>query len=184
VLHTRADIVMVSNLGAAPAAHSVPALAPYDLTPAEVYQQGLLFHGPQLHALAQIEGCDASGMVASLHSAPAPAMWMRQPMRPHWLADPLVLDGAMQMVILWTRHQRGAPSLPVHIRRYRQWRRAFPSEGVRALVAVERSTDRLALCNVDFVDPEGRLIARLEGYEAVIDPALDLAYRRKALVLA
>src|SRR5439155_24488670 len=114
VLHARAEIVLASTLPAAPAARPVPALAPYELTPAEAYAQGLLFHGPGLHAIEQVSGCDAAGISALLRAAPAPARWVRQPLRPQWLADPLALDGVLQLVILWTWQRHGAASLPCH----------------------------------------------------------------------
>jgi NAD(P)-dependent dehydrogenase (short-subunit alcohol dehydrogenase family) len=184
VLHARADMLLAASLPAVPQARPAPRLAPYEMSAAEAYRQGLLFHGPRLHAITRVEGCDDGGVVGQVLAAPPPGEWMRQPLRPHWLADPLVLDGALQLVILWTRQQRGAANLPCHIRRYRQWRRHFPTEGARVVVLVERSSERLALCDMDFVDAEGRLIARLEGYECVIDPALERAYRRNAVSVA
>jgi NAD(P)-dependent dehydrogenase (short-subunit alcohol dehydrogenase family)/acyl carrier protein len=183
VLHARAEIVLAGSLPGGPAPRPAPPLAPYEMTAAEAYRQGLLFHGPRLHAITHVEGCDTAGVIGQVQAAAPPNEWLRRALRPHWLADPLVLDGALQLVILWTRQQRGAANLPCHIRRYRQWRRGFPADGARVVVFVERSSERLALCDMDFVDAEGRLIARLEGYECVIDPALERAYRRNAVVL-
>jgi acyl transferase domain-containing protein/NAD(P)-dependent dehydrogenase (short-subunit alcohol dehydrogenase family)/acyl carrier protein len=184
VLHARAEIVLASSLPAGPSPRPAPHLAPYEMTAEEAYRQGLLFHGPRMHAVTHVEGCGTAGVIGQVQAAPPPGEWVRQALRPHWLADPLVLDGSLQLVILWTRQQRGAANLPCHIRRYRQWRRNFPADGARVVVFVERSSERLALCDMDFVDAEGRLIARLEGYECVIDPSLERAYRRNALVLA
>src|SRR5262245_54959054 len=65
-LHARAEIVLVSSLPAAPAARPAPALARCELTPGEAYAQGLLFHGPNLHAIEQIAGCDAAGISGQL----------------------------------------------------------------------------------------------------------------------
>jgi hypothetical protein len=44
--------------------------------------------------------------------------------------------------------------------------------------AIERATDLHALAEIDFLDAEGKLVARIEGYECVIDPALQRAFRR------
>jgi NAD(P)-dependent dehydrogenase (short-subunit alcohol dehydrogenase family) len=184
VLHARAEIVLANSLPAGPPPRPAPPLAPYGMTAGEAYRQGLLFHGPRMHAITHVDGCDTAGVAGQVQAAPPPGDWMRQALRPHWLADPLVLDGALQLVILWTRQQRGAANLPCHIRRYRQWRRGFPSDGTRVVVLVQRSSERLALCDMDFVDADGGLIARLEGYECVIDPALERAYRRNAVVMA
>src|SRR5262249_60214465 len=56
-LHARAEVMMVSRLPAAPAARAVPALAAYELSPGEAYQQGLVVHGPAVHAPARGDGC-------------------------------------------------------------------------------------------------------------------------------
>jgi hypothetical protein len=156
---------------------------PYGLTPAEAYRQGVLFHGPELQGIVEVEGCSDMAIAGTLRAAPPPAAWLRQPLRQHWLADPLVLDAAFQLLILWSVEHKGAVNLPCHIRRYRQYRRSYPAEGTRAAVRIERASDLHALADIDLTDGRG-VIARLEGYECVIDPALGRAFRRNALVPA
>jgi acyl transferase domain-containing protein/acyl carrier protein len=176
VLHARAELVLASSLPPAPPPAELPVLPAYPHTPREVYDGGMLFHGPDLQGIEQIDGCGEGGIAGVVRSAPAPAHWLRQPLRQHWLTDPLVVDGSFQLMILWSLARRGAASLPCHARRYRQYRRAFPTNGVRVAVRVGRATDLHALADIDFVDRDGRLIARLEGYECVIDPALRRAF--------
>ena len=67
---------------------------------------------------------------APVQSAPAPVAWEAAPLRSRWLADPLVLDASFQLMILWTVAERGAASLPTHVRAYRQYRVSFPASGV------------------------------------------------------
>ncbi len=50
-----------------------------------------------------------------------------RPLRQRWLADPLVLDCSFQMMVVWSQERHGAPSLPCHIARYRQYQRSFPA---------------------------------------------------------
>jgi NAD(P)-dependent dehydrogenase (short-subunit alcohol dehydrogenase family) len=178
VLHARAEVVLANALPAAPEPQPLPALDAYPLTPDEVYRQGVLFHGPDLRCLERVEGCGEAGVVGVVRAAPAAAEWMRQPLRKDWLSDPLVIDGAFQLAIVWTHEQRGAGSLPAHVSRYRQYRRAFPAGGVRVAVAVERAGDRHAIMDVDFVDPDGGLVARIEGYECVLDANLAKAFQK------
>src|SRR5437588_3083146 len=47
VVHSRADIILTTDLPAAPAAGAVPSLPPFPLDPEDVYQR-VLFHGPEL----------------------------------------------------------------------------------------------------------------------------------------
>jgi acyl transferase domain-containing protein len=177
VLHARAEVVLADTLPEAPAAHAAPAGRPYPHGPDAIYRD-LLFHGPDLHAIERVAGCGEEGLSAAVRAAPPPAAWLRQPLRQRWITDPLALDGSFQLMTLWTRELRGAPSLPCFARRYRQYRRGFPPGGVRVVARVSRATDRLALADLDYVDADGRLVARLEGYECAADPALQRAFRR------
>ena len=93
--------------------------------------------GPRFQALLQIEGCGPSGIVARARTGPLPAEWLRQPLRQRWLGDPLVIDAALQMLILWSWDSHQAPCLPCRIGRYRLYRRTFPVGEVR-LVAQDR----------------------------------------------
>jgi hypothetical protein len=177
VLHARAEVVLAAELPPAPDPAADPDLARMSLTPAEAYGQGVLFHGPDLHAIERVEGCGPDGITGWLRAAPAPAAWLRQPLRPRWLADPLVLDGAFQLLILWSQEHRGAANLPCLLGRYRQYR-PYPTGLTRAVAVVSHATDGLARADIDLTDEQGRLVARLEGYECVLDLALARAFRR------
>jgi acyl transferase domain-containing protein len=183
VLHARAEMVLANQLPTAPAAAIAPSCRPYTDTPEDVYQN-LLFHGPDLHGIEQIEGCGERGIIAKVRSAPPPGDWIERPLRQRWLADPLVLDCSFQMMVVWSQERRGAPSLPCHIARYRQYQRAFPATGVRVVAVVTRDSDLHALADIDYLDERGQVVARLEGYECVIDPALRRAFGRQPLASA
>ena len=182
IVHARADVVLMSDLPPVPSAASLPSLEPYPRSVAEAYES-LLFHGLDLQGIEQVEGCGAAGIVATVRTAPAPLEWVRQPMRQRWLADPLALDCAFQLMILWTFERHGAGCLPCFAARYRQYRRAYPADGVRIAARVTRDTGMHVWADLDFLDDEGRLVARLEGYEAVIDANLRQAFRRKLSVV-
>ena len=85
------------------------------------------------------------------------------------------------MMVVWSQELHGAPSLPCHMARYRQYQRSFPASGVRVVVRVTRDSDLHALADIDYLDERGQVLARLEGYECVIDPALRRAFRRQPL---
>ncbi len=181
IVHVRAEVVLGGGLPSAPAAAPRPALGLYARPVADAYQT-LLFHGPELRGIDRVVGCGAAGIVALVRTAPLPAEWVKQPLRRRWLADPLALDCAFQVMILWSFERHGAGCLPCFAGRYRQFRRAFPSDGVCVAARVTRDTATRVVADIDFLDGDGRLVARLEGYEAVIDPNLRQAFRRNRLV--
>jgi acyl transferase domain-containing protein/NADP-dependent 3-hydroxy acid dehydrogenase YdfG/acyl carrier protein len=181
VLHARAELVLVSDVPRLPAALPTPELRPYPRTIEEVYAD-LLFHGPLMQGIESVEGVGRQGIVARVRSSPAPAAWLRNALRQRWLADPLALDAGFQLVILWSLEHGGAPSLPCRVGRYRQYRKAFPADGVRLVVRLTRAGDLSAAADIDYLDAAGQVVARMEGYECAIDPGLRRAFSRRELV--
>jgi acyl transferase domain-containing protein len=180
VLHARADLVLVSDLPPAPLAGEPPAAGEYLLSREEIYRSRL-FHGREMQAVEEVESCSEEGIVVRARTAPAPANWLRQPLRQKWLTDPLALDAAFQALILWSIDRHNAAGLPCVAARYRQYRRSFPSGFVRLAARITRSTDLHNLADVDILDDDGRLVARLEGCETVLDASLQRAFRRNRL---
>jgi NAD(P)-dependent dehydrogenase (short-subunit alcohol dehydrogenase family) len=179
-LCARAEIVLAEALPDAAPMLRGEGLAPYRRERLELYDE-ILFHGADLQGIELVEGCSAAGIAGTVATAPAPTAWLRQPLRTAWLADPLALDSAFQLMVLWCAEQQGAVSLPCHVGRYRQFRRAFPREGVRVVARVTEHKGQLARADIEFLDLAGQLVARMENYECVIDPALNPAFRRNRL---
>ncbi len=140
-----------------------------------------LFHGPTLHGITAIEACSADGIVVTARPAPSPWSWMSEPARGSWLADPLVIDSALQAIILWSQEFRGKPCLPCAIASYRQYRRTFPKDGVRIVIQIHESPDQLIRCDVEFIDLHGALVARMEGCESVADASLSAAFQKNKI---
>jgi NAD(P)-dependent dehydrogenase (short-subunit alcohol dehydrogenase family)/acyl carrier protein len=183
VLSARAEVVLTTPLPEAPRdriAAAPLAVHEYPHTLDKVYGE-LLFHGREFQGILNVEGWSDSGIVAAVRTAPAPEEWIRRPLRQRWLADPLALDASFQLVILWTLQKYGALNLPCYAARYRQYRRSFPADGVRALVRVTKHSDLHAVADIDYHDAAGQLVARIEGYECVMDASLQRAFRRRVV---
>ncbi len=181
ILHAAADVLLTTeNLPAAPE----PVLV--DIPGggfADAYSIGVLFHGAALHGIERVEGLAERGIAAILKAASAPIKWMTHPLRGTWIADPLALDSAFQMMILWSAAQRGAPSLPSAFARYRQFVSVFPKGGCRAVIAVALGISTIAVATIQFFDRQGNLLASAEGCEFVVDAALRDAFRLNRLGL-
>ena len=145
--------------------------------PQAFYQQ-VLFHGDALHGIERIIRLADDGMTATIRSAPVPAQWLVDPLRSRWIGDPLVLDGAFQMAIIWCHEQRRRLCLPSYAATYRQYREKFPSDQVTVVLTVTAVTDRKMTGDFDFLDAKKEVVARLTGYEAIMDPGLADAFKR------
>jgi malonyl CoA-acyl carrier protein transacylase len=182
ILHARAEIVLATRLPEGiRSIIEIPA-TPYLPPNGELYDRERLFHGPELHGIEQVIGCAAKGIAALVKGAPPPAGWIRQPLRSIWITDPLVLDSAFQLMILWSFERFGAGSLPCFAGRYRQFIEAFPREGVQVVIRVTAEREQSATADMEFLDRHsGKLVARLEDYECIIDPSLKQAFQRNQL---
>ncbi|OGA15682.1 MAG: hypothetical protein A3H32_04625 [Betaproteobacteria bacterium RIFCSPLOWO2_02_FULL_63_19] len=181
VLHARADVLLAEEtLPAAPAAEVVNISG--EAIP-DAYALGVLFHGVALQGIERVEACAERGVAALIKAASAPIKWMRNPLRGTWISDPLALDSAFQMMILWSAAHRGGPSLPSALARYRQFVGAFPKGGCRAVIGVALGISAIAVATIQFLDHQGNLLASAEGCEFVVDEGLRDAFRLNRLKL-
>lgn len=178
-LHATAEILLADTLPAAPSI--APAVKRNGILSKSVYGDGRLFHGPDFQCIEALEVCNPANAAALVRSSPAPKTMIAQPLRPAWLADPLALDAAFQLMILWSTAQRAAPSLPCALRSFRQFA-AFPKTGGSRVVASITSAETpVAVADLQFFDRNGGLVALGEGYEFVVDANLREAFRQNHL---
>lgn len=183
VIHARASIILNDGLPTPSKTRlEVPATA-YQAHIAEMYQN-VLFHGRELQGIERVDRLSSQGFRGWVTTAPAPSAWIRKPLRNTWLADPLVLDSAFQLMILWCQEIHGTRSLPCHAGRYQQFRRSFPNDGVQVIANITRQSPQRVLADIEFQDNAGALLARIEDYECVLDAALERAFRNNQLPTA
>ena len=182
VIHSRAKAVLVDRFPDAPpfTGNGKNGSRPYPRQVNTIYQD-ILFHGDRLRAIETIDEYSDHGMTAKLVAAPKPEVWMQDPIQEHWMADPMVLDGAFQMAIVWCFEQTGKVCLPSYTRTYRQYRSAFPSGGAKAVMTVTSQSQRKMVADFTFLDHDDQVVATLSGYEAIIDDALMHAFKNNGL---
>ncbi|MFS8070345.1 MAG: polyketide synthase dehydratase domain-containing protein, partial [Byssovorax sp.] len=139
-------------------------LAPWGDRP--IYDGGLLFHGPRFHAIRSIQGASAEGIRAMLIGA-RELGWPGEAQR----TDPAIVDGALQLALLWTRERLGQASLPMAIAAF-DWHATGPVEGpVRAVVHGREADSTHAVCDVLLEDARGAVLGALRGVETIVRPA-------------
>ena len=154
--------------------YSEGRIFPYTIS--EVYDK-ILFHGKDLQGLKKISYFSESGISAQVASAPSPDAWLKKPLRPSWVSDPLVIDAAFQLASIWCYTERGAVSLPTFVKTYRQFVSNFPSSGITIKLEVQQVTKNKLTGTFLFIDDQNCIIAVLSGYEAIIDPSLYKAFK-------
>lgn len=180
-IHSRATIVLATKLPVAPI---VPATAAegcsYSRPIAEAYAS-LLFHGPDLQGLRHIDCLGPDFASALVATAPPPGRWLARPLRSTWLADPLVLDCSLQLMLLWSWEHHGTPMLPTAIGTFRQYCLAYPHSGVRVNAGIVNQSKQHVEVDIEFVDEGGKLLARLERGEWIRDISLTDSFQRNRL---
>ncbi len=178
VIHSGATAILTDRLEPPPAFDLSAYIGTngYSKTIDEIYEN-ILFHGIELQGIREIMGYSSRSITARISSAPSPAAWMAEPMRSKWIADPLVLDSACQMAILWCFEERGMVSLPSYSASYRQYRDVFPLDGVTAVLEIKEAGDHKIKGDFTFLDNHEVVVARMTGYEAVMDQSLSKAFK-------
>lgn len=86
--------------------------------------------------------------------------WPTEP----WVSDPALLDGALQLALLWAGHVTGGGSLPTVIDRVHLFEAPVPGRHTAALVG-RRTTSNMVVCDILIRSSTGAPVAVLEGIE-------------------
>jgi NAD(P)-dependent dehydrogenase (short-subunit alcohol dehydrogenase family)/acyl carrier protein len=173
--HYRASVQLTGGGAARSSASSPSALQdapPFPLSIGDAYRD-LLFHGPLFQGIEAIGALDERGASATL-LASEPARCVAGADGAQWLLDPVLLDSALQVQVLWARLQWDVTLLPAQIGGYRRLGAALPGERVRHELRI-RPASSAPLCHADhwFFGADGRPLALMEDVVGVGAQALN-----------
>ena len=132
---------------------------PFPATRAEIYG-GQLFHGPAYQALDELVGIGDAGAVAWIRTSRPADLGVAGP---RWHTDPVVIDAAFQLGVLWVQHRLGSGVLPSTVRSVR-W--AGPLRGSRVQCRLRVGDDVTAqggTFSVALLDEDERVVATIDG---------------------
>lgn len=180
--NAKAQIILADNAykTKSPEAESIDVAKKYPFTMKEVYDK-CLFHGEFLQAIKSVEGWSETGIKALSKTSKPVEDWSTRPSFTSWQSDPLMIDAAYQLMILWTEEACGAPSLPSYAKSYRQYIKSFESQDVTISAKAAKKGSSMATAEIDFITSDGKVAARLEGYECTINEALHKAFAERNL---
>jgi acyl transferase domain-containing protein/NAD(P)-dependent dehydrogenase (short-subunit alcohol dehydrogenase family) len=172
--HYRATVELANGEGLPPL-QSLSPIAP-ELLSSEPFEGAVydrLFHGPLYRVIEQVVGLSDKGAVAWIRRSSPGLQGMGGAAlsgpAARWQTDPLAIDGALQLMLLWVREKRGAGALPVALGTVR-WR-DNGSQRLRVDLQVQ-GTSRSGTFSASFFDPDGELVGQLEGGEYTAAPGL------------
>ena len=154
---------------------SVPPLAGLhllEMSCEEIYKEWL-FHGPLFQCISNIEGFCQDGMRATMQTS-NPQKCLTEDVSDSWLVDPVVLDGGLQLALIWARQHHDITVLPSFIRAVHVYKPFSLREYLFCqLEVVEVVHPQSIIFNIYFMDENRQLFGMIEGVEATGSQALN-----------
>ena len=134
---------------------------PADLAPwsSVIYDGEVLFHGPAFQVIRSVDGIADGGLTATLEGVTARG-WAGP-----WQLDPALLDGGLQVAVLWAQRKLGVASLPTTIARLHIYRPGPAAGIVRCVLAGREASHERAVSDAVFLASDGSVVAELRGIE-------------------
>ncbi|MCA9776269.1 MAG: polyketide synthase dehydratase domain-containing protein [Candidatus Eremiobacteraeota bacterium] len=95
-----------------------------------------------------------------------------------------MVDGVLQLGILWCWDKLGKPSLPNGFESYQQFVRRYPKNSVQAALRVTSHTERTLTADCELSDAKGNTVALFTGLQWTADDNLKSAFGRTGAVAA
>jgi len=180
-MHANGNILLDTHLSDPPVLDRSRqiSLTPSDLSMDRVYDE-ILFHGQDLHGIKAVVGCSPMGIEVLAKHAPAPEAWLTSPHKNKWILDPLIMDSAFQAAIIWSHETLGMVCLPTYIANLRIYKGIEAHGGdVSIILTVNEQTSHTIKGYFTFIDEQGKVLASITGFEAVMDPTLGDKFKQK-----
>lgn len=163
VLHYTLDVLLGARLEnvAELAQKRLPALRPWQPESGAIYD-GRLFHGPDLQVIESLQGIGANACSGTLVS--------RIPHAFGYVAHPDVLDGGLQLAVLWVHEHKGCESLPTGFGQFRMHRAWHHGEPVVCEAYCEAQTSLMTRWTLLYRNTSGDLLASIEGLKIHLLP--------------
>jgi acyl transferase domain-containing protein/acyl carrier protein len=123
------------------------------------YHGDALFHGPAFQVLEGMD-CAATTATAALHGLTTVG-WRGD----GWATDPAALDGCLQAALVWGFERLGRTVLPLGVGEVVRHRSGALGDGLRCVLTNGDAKSNRAVCDLDLVDADNRVVASLKRLE-------------------
>jgi NAD(P)-dependent dehydrogenase (short-subunit alcohol dehydrogenase family) len=137
----------------------------------EMYRQWL-FHGPLMAGIREIKGIGSNGIAGDLMPS-SPERCLGGRAQGPWVFDPVVLDSALQLIIVWTRMWWDMTPLPARMRSYQRFG-ALSGQRISCQMRIRPdSAGHIVHAYIAFYGDDGQLLGLVEDAEGVCSKALN-----------
>lgn len=171
-LHYKATVITSRDILKSRKYELPTGLPPFPGDVSHVYERWL-FHGPFFQTICKIEGCNEQEIVAELLPS-SPSSIYPGSGEMQWIFDPALVDGILQLFVVWSRVFQASSCLPGMIGKISR----FGKEALRAplylhLVMKSSPADIALEGDCALVDKEGNLRLLLENIEGTSSKGLN-----------
>ncbi len=131
-----------------------------------VYDGHALFHGDAFRVIVGSPELGDAGLSAELEGGEDRA-W---PAERTWATDPALVDGALQLALLWTTRGNGDAALPTSIGQFTRHATGLVRGPLRAVLKGESRSESKSVSDVLLLDSKGAAVAELQGVEMHVLP--------------
>ena len=164
-LHYRAQVELGDALDGVATSVASVRVDGFDET---VYDGHCLFHGPRFQVIERVSGVSREGATGTMHGL------VKRGWSPAgWLTDPALMDGVLQLAVLWSKKVLGGATLPMAVGAVTFGHRG-PLESalgsVRVVVQGRAIESGRAVCDVFVVDQSNRVLLAFSAVEVILRP--------------
>ena len=174
-VHYRAQVELTRRTETAPAvqAEALETGGPPPVSAEEAYRD-LLFHGPLFQGIKEITAIGPDGVSAVLAPS-SPGTCLAAGNGHDWLVDPVVIDSALQLLLIWGRLHWNVTVLPSRIGSFRQFG-PLTGRQIRCEMRILPDTAKpIIKARYYLYGADDRLLAVLEDVEVVGSKSLNRA---------
>ncbi len=144
---------------------------PFPMSVAEAYSTWL-FHGPLFQHIATLDGIGRGGIVGTLAPS-SPKRSLAGSGGESWVLDPVAIDSALQLILLWIRTHYDMTGLPAGFEEIALYA-PFGWDRMRCwIVASPECNDGYFIGDAYFTRPDGSLVAAMKGIESYFSRELN-----------
>lgn len=172
-LHYRGFVDMANKLEPLTMRSLPPGSSTFPMSMRTVYSDWL-FHGPQFQAIEAIDSLDETGVSAVLRGSSV-GDCINDVGALDWIADPVLMDAAFQLVLVWARHHWDITLLPSSVAAFHLAPRIRSFDGpVRCELRI-RPESQVPICHMDIYlyDRDETLIAMVDDLQCAGSKALN-----------
>lgn len=170
----RATILLGARLTEGPAARHpfLATLPPYPIPIGDAYRKWL-FHGPVFQCVRRVLGVSEEGILSEIAPSRPSSCLEGTGGAARWTIDPVLVDGCLQLALLWVRAIHDMTGLPSRLRAVRRY--AFdPAKPLTvSLRVLEGSGEANVRSDILCLTPEGRTALAIDGFEFTCAAALN-----------